>query len=100
MGVVYTAHDPRLDRQVAIKVLPPALTRDDTAKRRFLQEAKAASALDHPNICTIFEINETDDGQLYLVMAYYEGETLKQRIERGACAWAPRVLGPGGGSQK
>ena len=67
MGVVYTAHDPRLDRQVAIKVLPPDLIRDDTAKQRFLQEAQAASALDHPNICTIFEINETDDGQLYLV---------------------------------
>jgi serine/threonine protein kinase len=52
-------------------------------KQRFLQEAQAASALDHPNICTIFEISETEDGQLYLVMAYYEGETLKQRIERG-----------------
>ena len=64
MGVVYTAHDPRLDRQVAIKVLTPDLTRDDTAKQRFLQEAQAASALDHPNICTIHEINETDDGQL------------------------------------
>ena len=86
MGVVYTAHDPRLDRQVAIKVLPPDLTRDAIAKQRFLQEAKAASALDHPNICTIYEINETDDGQLYLVMAYYEGETLKQRIERGPLA--------------
>jgi len=83
MGVVYTARDPRLDRQVAIKVLPSDLTRDDIAKQRFLQEAKAASALDHPNICTIHEINETDDGQLYLVMAYYEGETLKERIERG-----------------
>ena len=83
---VYTAHDPRLDRQVAIKVLPPDLTRDDTAKKRFLQEAKAASALDHPHICTIFEINETDDGQPYLVMAYYEGETLKERIERGPLA--------------
>ena len=83
MGVVYRAHDPRLDRHVAIKLLPPDLTRDDTAKQRFLQEAKAASALDHPNICTIFEINETDDGQLYLVMAHYEGETLKDRIARG-----------------
>ncbi len=86
MGVVYTARDPRLDRQVAIKVLLPDLTRDDTAKRRFLQEAKAASALDHPNICTIYEINETEDCQLYLVMAYYEGETLKKRIERGTLA--------------
>ena len=65
MGVVYTARDPRLDRQVAIKVLPPDLTRDETAKGRFLQEAKAASALDHPNICNIHEINETEDGQLY-----------------------------------
>ncbi len=58
MGVVYRAHDPRLDRHVAIKLLPPDLTRDETAKQRFLQEAKAASALDHPNICTIYEINE------------------------------------------
>ena len=83
MGVVYTAHDPRLDRRVAIKVLPPDLTRDETSKQRFLQEAKTASALDHPNICTIHDVGETDDGQLYLVMAHYEGETFKQRIERG-----------------
>ncbi len=83
MGVVYQAHDPRLDRQVAIKLLPPDLTRDEIAKQRFLQEAKAASALDHPNICSIFEINETEDGQLYLVMAHYEGETLKERISKG-----------------
>ena len=86
MGVVYTARDPRLKRPVAIKLLTPDLTRDDTAKQRFLQEAQAASALDHPNICTIHEINETEDGQLYLVMAYYEGETLKERIERGPLA--------------
>ena len=78
MGVVYLAQDPRLKRQVAIKLLPPDLTRDETAKQRFLQEAQAASALDHPNICTIFEINETADGQLYLVMAHYGGETLKE----------------------
>ncbi len=91
MGVVYLAQDPRLKRQVAIKLLPPDLTRDDPAKQRFLQEAKAASALDHPNICTIHEINETDDGQLYLVMAYYEGETLKERTERGALPVAEAV---------
>ena len=83
MGIVYTAHDPRLKRQVAIKLLTADLTRDETAKQRFLQEVQAASALDHPNICTIHEINETDDGQLYLVMAYYEGETLKKKIARG-----------------
>ncbi len=69
MGVVYQAHDPRLDRHVAIKLLPPDLTRDETAKQRFLQEAKAASALDHPNICTIYESNKTDDDPLYLEMA-------------------------------
>ncbi len=86
MGIVYQAHDPRLDRSVAIKLLPPDLTRDEIAKQRFLQEAKAASALDHPNICTIYEINETDDGQLYLVMAHYAGETLKERITRGPLA--------------
>ena len=83
MGVVYKARDTTLDRHVALKFLPPELTRDDDARRRFMQEAKAASALDHPNVCTIHEIQDTDDGQRYLVMAYYEGETLKQRIARG-----------------
>ena len=83
MGVVYLAQDPRLKRQVAIKLLPPDLTRDATAKQRFLQEAQAASALDHPNVCAIYDVGETDDGQLYLVMAFYEGETLKDRIARG-----------------
>ena len=73
-------------RQVAIKQLPPDLTRDETAKQRFLQEAQAASVLDHLNICTIYEINEAPDGQLYLVVAHYEGETLKQKIERGPLA--------------
>ena len=68
---------------MAIKLLTADLTRDETAKQRFLQEAQAASALDHPNICTIHEIN---DGQLYLVMAYYEGETLKERTGRGPVA--------------
>ena len=69
MGLVYKAQDTRLKRQVAIKLLPPELTRDEPAKQRFLQEAQAASALNHPNICTIHEINETPDGRLYLVMA-------------------------------
>ena len=83
MGVVYEARDPRLKRTVAIKLLPPDLTKDATAKRRFLQEAQAASASDHPNICTIYEINEKDDDQLYLVMAHYEGETLTEKIAPG-----------------
>ena len=97
MGVVYLATDPRLKRTVAIKLLPPDLTRDDTAKQRFLQEAQAASALDHPNICTIYEINETADGQLYLVMAHYEGETLKERIAAEALLRIPYNTGRGRG---
>ncbi len=89
MGVVYPAQDPRLKRQVAIKLLAADLTRDETAKQRFLQEAKAASALDHPNICTIHEINETPDGQLYLVMAYYDPSVYKGAI-RGRQNGNPR----------
>ena len=83
MGVVYKAEDLRLSRTVALKFLPPELTRDPEAKARFLQEARAASGLDHPNICTIHEVGETDDGQLYLAMPHYEGEILRQKIERG-----------------
>jgi serine/threonine protein kinase/predicted Zn-dependent protease len=83
MGVVYKAQDLKLERIVALKFLPPELTRDPDAKLRFVHEAKAASALDHANICTIHEIDETRDGQSFIVMAYYGGETLKARIERG-----------------
>jgi serine/threonine protein kinase/Tol biopolymer transport system component len=83
MGVVYKAEDTRLQRTIALKFLPPELTRDPVAKARFLQEARAASALDHPNICTIHEVGETDDGQLFLAMTCYEGEILKKKIERG-----------------
>ncbi len=83
MGEVYKATDTRLERTVAIKVLPPELTRDEHAKQRFVQEAKAASALDHPSICTIYDIGETDDGQIYLAMAFCDGENLRQRIDQG-----------------
>jgi eukaryotic-like serine/threonine-protein kinase len=84
MGVVYKATDTRLKRTVALKFLPPELTRDETAKQRFRQEAEAASALDHPNICTIYDIDETEDGQSFLAMAYYGGGTIKNRIQEGA----------------
>lgn len=83
MGVVYKAEDTKLGRTVALKFLPLELTRDPEAKARFIQEARAASALDHPNICTVHEIDEANDGQLFIVMAHYEGETLKKKIERG-----------------
>ena len=83
MGVVYKAVDVALDRTVALKFLPPHLGSDEQAKRRFVHEAKAASALDHPNICAIHETGETTGGQLFIAMAYYEGETLKEKIARG-----------------
>jgi class 3 adenylate cyclase/tetratricopeptide (TPR) repeat protein len=83
MGVVYRARDERLDRDVALKFLPPHLSADQAAKKRFLVEARSAAALEHPNICTVHEFGETADGQLYIVMSCYDGETLEQRIARG-----------------
>ena len=83
MGVIYRARDLRLDRQVALKFIAPELRRDSEARRRFQHEARAASALDHPNICTIHDIEETDDGRSFIVMAAYEGGTLRDRIARG-----------------
>jgi serine/threonine-protein kinase len=83
MGVVYKAEDIRLKRFVALKFLPPELTRDAAAKERFEQEARTASALDHPNVCTIHEIDETADGQVFICMAYYDGESLRSRLARG-----------------
>ena len=83
MGTVYKARDTKLDRSVALKFLPPHLSRAEEEKKRFIHEAKAASALDHPNICNIYEIDETEDGQMFIAMACYEGESLKDKISRG-----------------
>jgi len=83
MGVVYKAHDTRLDRTVALKFLPRDLSPSEEERSRFIHEAKAASALDHPNICTIHEIDETPEGQLFIAMGYYEGISLGRKIERG-----------------
>ena len=83
MGVVYAARDTKLGRRVALKFLPPQWSHDESAKQRFIREAQAASATDHPNICTIHDIGTAADGQLFIVMARYEGETLKTRLERG-----------------
>jgi serine/threonine protein kinase/Flp pilus assembly protein TadD len=81
MGIVYKAQDLKLDRFVAIKFLPPHLTTSEEEKQRFIHEAKAASALQHNNICAIHEIDETDDDQIFICMDYYEGETLKKKTE-------------------
>lgn len=86
MGLVYKAEDERLRRVVALKFLPPALTWEASAKERFVHEAQAASSLDHPNICTIYEIDETEDGQMFIAMAFCEGEPLTKWIGRGAMA--------------
>jgi serine/threonine protein kinase len=85
MGTVYKARDTKLDRFVALKFLPPYLSQAEHEKARFIHEAKAASALDHPNICSIYEIGETEQGQMFIAMACYEGESLKDKIGRGHC---------------
>jgi len=83
MGVVYKAQDLKLGRLVALKFLPTQIGQGEEEKARFIHEAKAASALEHNNICNIHEIDQTDDGQMFIAMAYYDGETVKSKIERG-----------------
>ncbi|MEX1140417.1 MAG: protein kinase [Bacteroidota bacterium] len=83
MGVVYKAEDTKLRRTVALKFLPPDLTRDESSKKRFIHEAQAASALNHPNICTIHEFDETSEGQVFIVMAVYDGTPLNKKTEQG-----------------
>jgi len=80
MGDVYKAEDTKLKRTVALKFLPPELTRDEKARQRFVREARASSSLDHPNIGTIYEIEESEN-HFFIAMAYYDGENLKERVE-------------------
>jgi non-specific serine/threonine protein kinase len=82
MGVVYLAQDRQLDRPVALKCLPSRFANDREARSLLVAEARAAAMLDHPNIATVFEIGESDDGRLFIAMAYYEGETLRERLAR------------------
>ena len=84
MGIVFSAEDVKLGRAVALKFLPPHLTADPVQRDRLIREARAASKLDHVNIGTIHGIEEAEDGQMFIVMACYEGETLKARIRRGS----------------
>lgn len=83
MGVVYLAEDLRLHRVVALKFLPPELTDDSDARQRLVREAQAASSLQHPNICTIHDIDQSVDGRMFVVMDYYEGEPLSEKIKQG-----------------
>src|SRR6266850_7175477 len=82
MGVVYKAEDTKLNRSVALKFLPNHLAASNLEKTRFLQEARAAAALNHPNVCAILDIQE-HEGRMFIVMEFIEGHTLRQDIERG-----------------
>src|SRR5687768_15212531 len=81
MGEVYLAEDSRLRRRVALKVLPADLTTDEAAGKRLLREARAAATLDHPNICTVYEVGEAD-GRGFIAMQYVDGETLAHRLKQ------------------
>jgi serine/threonine protein kinase len=83
MGVVYQARDLRLQQMVALKFLPSSLGDDQELTRRFLQEAKAAAALDHPNVCAIHGVEQAPDGRLFIVMPYYDGATIQARLRQG-----------------
>ena len=83
MGEIYKAEDIELKRTVALKFLPSSFSSDEESKKRLIHEAQAASSLDHPNICTIYEIGKTDDELLFISMALYDGETLKDKIAKG-----------------
>jgi serine/threonine protein kinase len=82
MGVVYKAKDNRLKRTVALKFLPSELTSEREAKERFIQEAQVAAALEHPNICSVYEVDEADD-EAFIAMSYIEGQSLKDKLKDG-----------------
>src|SRR5215472_6832401 len=89
MGVVYKAYDTKLDRPVALKFLPAPLRGNAELKQRLAAEARAASALDHPNIVIIYAIDETPAGDLFIAMAFHEGMSLREKILRARPAGLP-----------
>jgi serine/threonine protein kinase len=93
VGVVYRADDTRLGRAVALKFLLPHYNLDASAKARFLREAQAAAALDHPNLCTIHEVGTSDEGWLFMALALYNGETLRARLSREAPVSVRETIG-------
>ena len=90
MGVVYKAEDTRLGRTVALKFLTPNLLGSEDARKRFVREARAAAVLDHPNVCTLYEIDEVE-GQTFMAMAYLDGQTLDAKIAQGPLRLAEAV---------
>lgn len=91
MGEVFKARDLRLGRVVALKFLSAELVRDPSARQRFLREAQAVALIDHPNVATIYEVGKTESGRAFLALAFYEGETLQQKLERGPLPLAEAV---------
>ncbi len=83
MGVLYRAQDTELGRTVALKFLPPQWSLNPDFNERFRQEARAVAALDHPNVCAIYEVGETEESQLFIAMAHYQGQTVREKISRG-----------------
>lgn len=95
MGEVYRARDTRLDRTVAVKILPSHLSSNPEAKQRFEREARAISSLNHPNICTLYDVGQ-ENGIDYLVMEFLEGQTLSERLIKGPLP-LEQMLTRGGG---
>src|SRR5438128_9408552 len=86
MGIVYLAHDEMLHRRVALKFLPPALAGDIEARRRFMNEGRAAATLSHPNVAVVYEVG-SDGDEMFLAMEYVPGPTLRDLVARGPLAW-------------
>ncbi len=91
MGTVYEAHDPRLERSVALKFPSNGIPEGSPERKRFVNEARAASSLDHDNVGVVYDVGETETGDLYIVMAYYEGLTVRQRLAGGPIPWKEAV---------